>query len=252
MGLYSHSGKMGDLVFGLAAIREHCRRRNSKASLVLYDDHPRTGGIITDNIVRKIIAPLVTAQPYIAKCYYSPRIVHTDFSGWRDHCGWSDLVAMHGACLNLMDDDAWMAEPWLTVPEPVREARFVLARSPRYHDWDRLQWHWKPLVQRLGADQCVFVGLGEEHRDFTRLAGCEVRHIHARDLLHLAQIIAGADLFIGNASCPQAIAAGLNKPRIFEYCMECDNAHAWGPEVYSLRGDTPADSQRIDRMIAAI
>ena len=64
----------------------------------------------------------------------------------------------------------------------------------------------------------LLVGLDEEHEDFCKKFG-EVEHLHTIDLYDVAEAIAGASLFIGNQSSPNAIANALRAPSIVETCL---------------------------------
>lgn len=69
----------------------------------------------------------------------------------------------------------------------------------------------------------MFLGLESEYRDFVREFG-HISFIPTKNLLEVANLIASAILFIGNQSCPLAIAEGLHKRTIVECCcfaMDC-------------------------------
>ncbi len=60
-----------------------------------------------------------------------------------------------------------------------------------------------------------FVGTTAEHEDFCRSVG-PVPLLLTSSLLDLARVIAGSRLFVGNQSCPAAIAEGLKHALILE------------------------------------
>lgn len=60
-----------------------------------------------------------------------------------------------------------------------------------------------------------FVGTAAEHQDFCRSVG-PVPWIATADFLDLARVIAGSELFVGNQSCPSALAEGLKHTMILE------------------------------------
>jgi ADP-heptose:LPS heptosyltransferase len=66
------------------------------------------------------------------------------------------------------------------------------------------------------AEKAVFVGLPDEYRAFQQQIGMTVPYYETRTMLELAQVIAGAEAFIGNQSQALAIAIGLGK----EYACE--------------------------------
>ena len=94
--------------------------------------------------------------------------------------------------------------------------RPILARSSRYRNprWDPF---WKEL--KVASPDAIFVGTTAEFDDFRH-----GEHYLARDALDLAQIIQGASTFVGNRSCPYAIAEGLKIGRVLEvspYVKNC-------------------------------
>jgi ADP-heptose:LPS heptosyltransferase len=60
------------------------------------------------------------------------------------------------------------------------------------------------------------VGNKDEHEDFVSSTGFAVPYYAVRDLKEMADIIAGADLFMGNQSVPYSLAMGLGKSTVLE------------------------------------
>jgi ADP-heptose:LPS heptosyltransferase len=100
--------------------------------------------------------------------------------------------------------------PWLTVPKPRRlegkvgvvnrTTRWVSPElPPQYEQW-RLD----------GIDrECVFVGLASEYEKFKQDTGWDIDYYPTPTLLDLAEVIAGAETFIGNQSMALSVAIGL-------------------------------------------
>ena len=102
--------------------------------------------------------------------------------------------------------------PWLKVkPSAVSKGRIVINRTGRYRNdcfpWAKVVDHYKHLP--------LFVGLEHEWREFCGHFGY-VDYLPTQNLMQVAQLIAGSELFIGNQSCANAIAEGLKHPRIQE------------------------------------
>jgi ADP-heptose:LPS heptosyltransferase len=103
--------------------------------------------------------------------------------------------------------------PWLGVPESQKiEGRdVVINRTARWlpnslsEQWTR--WRTEGLESRA-----VFVGLPEEHQQFCEVIGWDIPWHLTSNMLELAQVIAGAKLFIGNQSQALALAIGLGTP----------------------------------------
>lgn len=220
-GEFSHSGDLGDIIYALPAIRHACettRTGRRRAKLWLYHHAGRTREAMTPERAASII-PLLEAQPYISEVHFSPSPVHSNLNGFRDHWRRATLAAAHLGTMGY-NDDTLLDRAWLEVA-PVRIAQVIVHRSPRYHT---AHFPWRELLRLLG-DYAVCVGSTDEHAALCQLAGREIPHHPTSDLLDLARVIAGADLFIGNQSSPFAIAEGLKRPAILEADGRHDNCH---------------------------
>ena len=159
----------------------------------------------------EVIRPLLESQPYVTGVYHddSPADATYDMSLFR-RCGWQrdNLAQWQARHVGIQNLDL---SPWLAVPR-IENGLVVMARSFRYQNW---QFPWAELVHRYRA-RAVFVGHPQEHIDFQKKNSCQLRYLPTKDLLELAYVIAGADFFIGNQSCPFWIAAGIGVPIIQE------------------------------------
>ena len=221
---YYHSGDLGDIIYSLPAIREL-----GGGDLLLGPDN-RTNMATREKMTlsrHMLIQPLLEVQPFLHAVDHElmmPKDVTYDLNQMRqllrshrlDMTPGMNLARCYLQAFGLeLDNDS---KPWLTVPSPKEVAPVVIARSPRYRDQT---FRWDRVVAEYHG-QCIFVGSTEEHADFTKQWGPVPYHPTA-DLLELAQVIAGARLFVGNQSLPYAIAEGLKKPAILEACPAGSN-----------------------------
>ena len=125
------------------------------------------------------------------------------------------LFALNRAHWGLHYDES---EPWLKVADPNPIAPIVIARSRRYNNDS---FPWVRLTEILG-NQMVFVGTNDEYYCFP---DNEIPHYPTSNLLELARVIAGSKVFIGNQSCPLAIALGLGKNCITEAWLKNPNCN---------------------------
>jgi hypothetical protein len=221
---FYHSGDLGDVVYSLPAVREL-----GGGEFYLGPDN-RSGGLTRTKMTEpnaKLVIPLLEAQPYIKSATYRatlPEDISYDLNAMRlliqDHRIDMDTGYNLARCYLRTfgvprDHDR---KPWLTVPSPVSVAPVVINRSPRYQDaafrWDR--------ILRTYPD-CVFIGLQAEHEDFCKRWSATIPFHPTENLLEAAQVIAGANLFIGNQSSCYAIAEGLKKRAILETCPSGSN-----------------------------
>ncbi len=158
-----------------------------------------------------VIAPLIAAQPYITGVHHEDdaKNVTYDVSDFRKvPCGSRNLATWQAAHLGITDLDL---SPWLTV-QPASETRgkAIFARSMRYQN-PTFNWSAIGTLYR----EAIFVGLPTEHFMFNALVK-PIAYRPTSNLLEVAELIAGSEIFIGNQSAPFWIAAGLGHPLIQE------------------------------------
>lgn len=208
--IYSHSGDIGDLIAGLAAVRVA-----GGGSLTLFPS-PVTGRRMTPERAQSL-QPLLQAQPYLDRVSWGPRAAGTNLDVFRQQ-GWAagrSLAHMHAAALRVTIDNE---TPWLTVPDPQRTARVIVSRGPRWRN-DRFPWH---KIYDAYRGEMIFVGLPEDHRNFCDEIGY-VPHLVTKDYLQLAQHIAGCELFCGSQSSPLWVAEAQKKLVVLERSPRHDN-----------------------------
>ena len=65
------------------------------------------------------------------------------------------------------------------------------------------------------AESAVFVGNDIEYDDFVNMIG-PIDRVHVADILEMADLINGCDLFVGNQSLAYSLAIGLGKTTVLE------------------------------------
>lgn len=104
-------------------------------------------------------------------------------------------------------------QAWLTVTNPKRipGKDQIINRTSRW-----IQPNLNPIYNDLrdqGAETtALFVGLESEYEKFKTDTGWNIDYYPTRTMLELAEIIAGADQFIGNQSMALSLAIGLGVP----------------------------------------
>jgi predicted O-methyltransferase YrrM len=222
-----HSGKLGDVVYSLPAVRFLDR------TIFLVNCSEPTK--LSPSMVRQLI-PLLEAQPYIdSACIWRDEAYDLNLDAFQAYAAdpSRSLVDCHLKVLEEPDvsdilgisaadiaQDYDKNAPWLTVDLPDNElsGRVVFARSLAHRGVDGF---WETCITAFG-DRSVFVGTHEEYRDFVNRFGA-IAFRQTDDLLDLARVVAGGDIFVGNQSCPYAIAEGLKRPAIQEVCRWCPN-----------------------------
>jgi hypothetical protein len=216
---FKHSGDLGDVVFGLPAVR-------ALGGGILYLD-PEGG--LSSPIVKwmgrdrtKMSAgtidaaiPFLRMQPYLEDIrHWRGESVDVDLDQFRLHVKYNNLSDSHLAVFNLASTERDTA--WLRVDEVIRvtDRPLVLARNFRYHGNDSF---WEAYLPQI-KDRSVFVGHPKEHDVFVHTFGHEVPYLPTPDILSLARVLAGCEQFIGNQGLPHALAEGLKINVVNEYC----------------------------------
>lgn len=203
MKRFGHAGDLGDIIYALPAIRAQ-----GGGALVLFDMPGRTSHGMTEAKVGRL-RPLLEAQDYIDEVIWSETIQDDDLNGFRDHLNRNGNLA--DAHL-LTQGKEWVhrSAKWLEVDPDYRKP-VIFSRSHRYRN-DNFDWG---RIADAYRDRAGFVGFPDEYEDFCRRFG-DVPLVEARDFMELAQVIAGAKLFVGNQSSPLAVAHGLKQNVIME------------------------------------
>lgn len=204
METISHCGDFGDVIAFLACLKE-------PVDFVLYP-HSVAGNRMTPERAEAMI-PLLEYQPYIRSARWQEKPEGTTGDDWRHHYNHQLNLA------DMMSDwrkvpRSHRCHPWLVVPEKRNISKVIIARSPRYNN---PKFPWNEVLARYDTE-AVFVGLESEHKAFVEAYG-KIPYHPTKDLLELAQVIAGCHLFFCNQSCPRWIGEGLKCP----VCVEQAN-----------------------------
>jgi hypothetical protein len=200
-----HSGCIGDIIYSIPAMKA------LSVTKLYVDDRPWT-----KPIVHRIDAfkRLIESQGIEVKKHEDENI-DFDLSTYRNGgMIYGDNIANRVARWIGVKID--LSKPWMQINEKnhATKGKIVVSRGARWHGEF---FPWNRLTSKLGH-KMLFVGLPEEHQDFCSLFG-NIEYLPTIDLYDVATAIAGADLFIGNQSSPNAIAVGLGPPSIVETCL---------------------------------
>lgn len=221
--IISTGGDLGDATL-LLSILKHL---DDGPHTLILEPSPITKFKTMDDVNRfhLLFSPLAKLQPYIADCR---PIKKGDKIFWRsadfrskffspgetlmlNHL--NHLIEHHKMGVHLRNVVG--NSSWLTV-EPKKESsgRVIINRTDRYLN---PAFNWKAVVGHYRR-RLMFIGTFNEWKDFTSQFGM-VDYRRTDDLLEVAQLIAGCDLFIGNQSVANAIAEGLKHHSIQETCL---------------------------------
>lgn len=243
---FNHSGSLGDVLYSLTFAREYASARGVRS----FDLHLRVNVVSGSPLphpagryrmtepLAEWLRPLLEAQPYIGSVTISPDAPADafDLDCTRELPVYASAgeIRYYYYALSPAPLPKDFAAPVLTAAPDARAAgRIVVFRSGRYHN---------PQIDLRGlrdlAPRMMFLGLPEEHDAFCREV-FPVEYMPTDSALEAAELIAGADLTIGNQTALFAVAEQLKVPRWLESCqlMDYDGRPCWGcPNVLPFGG----------------
>ena len=247
---FSQTWTFGDIIYSMIPIRllgggEFYLRFENLDNLCQNVIGWRDGGSHSGRMTQKdfdLLAPLIEAQPYIKKWakWEGQEITHP----LDNICCWfygNQIDKGHyGRLYSLavgLDPDQFEPEitrPWLTNVKKTSVAgkHIVISKTDRYGN-GQVHQVWRNIVEQEWYKQAVFVGTAEEHANYEEDFKIKLQHYKTEDLLELAEVINGSQLYIGNQSVGMAIAQGLGVN--FWNDHRKDNCTLEGCETYFKR-----------------
>ena len=239
MNTFRHSGKLGDIIYSLPAVRalgggffyvDHVTQYLGKPALGIHS--------------ARMMIELLETQDYIHRAaLYGGEPVNYDLDRFRDKAFpvhvfniiqaetdkaagllfgnlatdirrriipklEIDMAQFHWESIGLAGR-ADLDIPWMNgIPQkPIAE--IVICKTSRYSG----KLNWRGLKEY--ASRSVFVGMEEEWQAF-RSAYFDVEFYKVCNLLDFAQVVAGAKLYVGNQSFGLALADAMLIPRVAE------------------------------------
>jgi hypothetical protein len=110
-------------------------------------------------------------------------------------------------------------DPWMECREQIKVPGrpIVVHRNMNYQDGNEAQSKtWQNLCNRGLQDQGVFVGSEAEHAEFERQYQICIPHYRTENLMELARVIQGSELFVTSMGGPSALALSLGKTMMLE------------------------------------
>jgi GT2 family glycosyltransferase len=228
MRSFAHSGKAGDVIYSLPAIRAMGGGR-----LIL---RPNAEHGFSEERAESLSA-LLQSVGFLSDVVVSgDAAADFDLDGFRNALPSANLADAHLSLFGLSTKERDSA--WLSLPSGEQHGRIVFARSlQRTH----LPGFWEAALQRFPDP--VFVGHEDEYEAFIAQFGA-IAYWKTTDYLELAQVIAGASLIVGNQCAPYAVAEALKIRTVQE-------VDTWSPNcVFPREGAFYASSERHVQQIA--
>lgn len=212
VNVYRHTGDLGDIVAGLAVMRELGRGQ------LILGNVKGVGAREPMSAQRfQAIAPLLDRQPYLIAVSHEhdAKGVTNDFADFRYTAA---RIGEEHTLVNWQGDHFGIEvdlRPWLLGINPSEESRgkAVFARTTRYHGYD---FNWPAIANDW--PNAIFVGLEEEHNRFCETVRKTVPWRPTSNLLEVAELIAGSEILISNQCVASWIAMAMGHRLIQEVC----------------------------------
>lgn len=219
--IFSHSGKVGDLIYALPFALAYVRMYNIKRTAFNLNVLP--GRRLYTRESAEALAALLRSQHWVDAVWFDrpeEATVNLDAGNhtWVRHNS-GDLARRFALLGREFPEPIDFTAPWLfgIEPDPRAKGRIVLFRSLRYRN-DRLNY----LSLLRWRDRLLFLGSPEEYDEFaSRTFQCD--YLPTGDFFEAARLIRGAALTIGNQTGLFAIAEALKVSRLLEISPTCPN-----------------------------
>lgn len=253
---FKHSGSIGDAFASLPAIREFCRMKNRKVTLLLEagvvaafpegTTHPTRNNddvmVLLNEKVIEMMIPLLKAQPYLedVRLMKEDDKIDIDLDCMRDK-----FVNMPYTCLSRVyfltfpDLACDLSEQWLTVPDAEKDIaknKVIITRTERYTN-EKIDY----LFLKEFEDDLIFSGTMREYNNFCMNYDLEIPKLHIENFLDLAQAIKQSRFHISNQTMAFQISQGLKHPRILELCHYAPNVIPIGKNAYDFYEQMPLE-----------
>lgn len=226
--IYKHSGTFGDLIYSLSVVK---KMGNGIFAIALDNIEYTVAqyGYRPDEVDPMHRGRFTVGDFNLLESFLRRQSYITDVQPWRGQQD-VDLDKFRGVLFRGFEGNYVQAyhmtfdlsftpevlnETWLEA-DPKKIASVVINRTFRYR-CPNGNGTWQGLLEQANIKQNgVFVGNKDEHEDFVKCTGFNVDYYPILDFKELADVIAGADLFMGNQSAAYSIAMGLGKSSVLE------------------------------------
>jgi len=214
---FKHSGRMGDIVWSLAFVKQM-----GGADTFYLNANSPYGFTMTDF---EFIKPLLENQPYINKVeLWDGQAFDYDLDLFRtvQNQTWHGTTAEGFFKAFHMDMGKHNhTEPWLYT-ENTKNNKIILSRSKQLYHRPIRNPYWDELLRKGLQENCLFVGTPEESEIFNREHNCNIEYRPVKDAWELANLIGSSAMWTGNQALQACIAEATKVTTLLE--VRNDNA----------------------------
>lgn len=246
---FSHSGTIGDVIAALPAIKQGVAASGKPAVLYLKNGveyvQPYKGTVhptkdesglmvmLNTNVIEMLI-PLIAAQPYIKEVkQYDGEPIDVDLDMIREtYCGIPVFPIQRWYFIVFPQLSCDLSIPWLDIPDGEKDfasGKVIVNRTERYQNTNMNYSFLKEY-----EDDILFFGTMREYNLFCMQFNLNIRKLHIKNFLELAQAIKQSKFYLGNQSMGFQVAEGMKHNRIVELFSPAPNVTPQGAKGYDF------------------
>ena len=208
---FLHSGRIGDLIYSLATIKE--LSKSHKCKLYVQIEKPDYGSSRKFFISKNsgdLLLPLLRHQDFLDEVnIYKDEKIDINLDLFREipinRCFFEPRWFSHICGVNLDLENTYLS----VKPHQSIKDKIIVGRSPRYRN-SYLNYKFLKDTKNL-----LCIGLKEEYQDLKKDIN-NLEFYDCKDFLEMAEIIKASKFYIGNMSFQYVISDALKVPRLLE------------------------------------
>ena len=227
---FLHSGRLGDLIYSLASIKE--LSKSHKCKLYIQIEKPILGPydssrkVFINKRCGDLILPLLRNQDFLdAVNIYKDEKIDINLDLFRDIpislSFYSSRWFSHICGININVENTFLS----VKPHELIKNRIIVGRSSRYRN-AYINYKFLKNTKNL-----LCIGLEEEFQDSKKDIN-DLEFHECKDFLEMAEIIKASKFFIGNMSLQYIISEALKVPRLLEASPDFPAAFPVGPNAF--------------------
>ena len=227
---FLHSGRLGDLIYSLATIKELSKSHKCKLYVQIekpiLGSHDSSRKVFINKRCGDLILPLLRNQDFLdAVNIYKDEKIDINLDLFRDIpinlSFYSSRWFSHICGININVENTFLS----VKPHELIKNRIIVGRSSRYRN-AYINYKFLKNTKNL-----LCIGLEEEFQDSKKDIN-DLEFHECKDFLEMAEIIKASKFFIGNMSLQYIISEALKVPRLLEASPDFPAAFPVGPNAF--------------------
>ena len=227
---FLHSGRLGDLIYSLATIKELSKSHKCKLYVQIekpiLGSHDSSRKVFINKRCGDLILPLLRNQDFLdAVNIYKDEKIDINLDLFRDIpislSFYSSRWFSHICGININVENTFLS----VKPHELIKNKIIVGRSSRYRN-AYINYKFLKNTKNL-----LCIGLKEEFQDSKKDIN-DLEFHECKDFLEMAEIIKASKFFIGNMSLQYIISEALKVPRLLEASPDFPAAFPVGPNAF--------------------